>query len=262
MSIVSVLSLVSAWTACADQRMLTRDALLRTLLRVPAAPSQGDTAEAIRALDIDNSGVVDENEIRAFAAKVGLRTEDALNEFKQLDKNGDGKLGLDEVSTVLDQDSTDAVPNASLEQAQKKSLALNVADVAEAPKGPEDQAGLQAGRLVATTFAQRAATVLKQRAADEAKAKELEQLANQMRGQAATIAQKAATETMNAAKQAASAVLQQEAAHLQELDEKATEAERQAVLRRKQAKVAMDKVLKAQEDVSKQVKLFRDAQGM
>lgn len=236
MSIVSVLSLVSAWTACADQRMLTRDALLRTLLRVPAAPSQGDTAEAIRALDIDNSGVVDENEIRAFAAKVGLRTEDALNEFKQLDKNGDGKLGLDEVSTVLDQDSTDAVPNASLEQAQKKSLALNVADVAEAPKGPEDQAGLQAGRLVATTFAQRAATVLKQRAADEAKAKELEQ--------------------------AASAVLQQEAAHLQELDEKATEAERQAVLRRKQAKVAMDKVLKAQEDVSKQVKLFRDAQGM
>lgn len=61
----------------------------------------GTTLETLKALDYDGSGAVSWLEIQKFAKDQGLDEQQTLLEFKQLDANGDGQLGADEIGETL-----------------------------------------------------------------------------------------------------------------------------------------------------------------
>lgn len=243
-------------------------ALMRSAsdVQVAVEPVAGQEAthEAIRALDLDGSGVVEKNEITKFAVKYGMRTEDALKDFARLDADGDGRLGADEVSGILDQDtsapaSAAAPSNVAAEKRSFQSTSSQIparatAGLTDNPKTAEATAATQAGRMLAARFARKAATALQQRHEDDAKAHELENLARSLRGQAAKLAQKAIGETKQAAQRAASAEIVKEQARLQDLNQRASQAAQQALDSRARAKQALSSVLKAQADMDQQVK--------
>lgn len=64
-------------------------------------PSTNAALETIKALDTDGSGKVERAEIEAFARSQGLSAEEVQEEFKGLDKNGDGDLEPEELASTL-----------------------------------------------------------------------------------------------------------------------------------------------------------------
>jgi len=72
------------------------------LARIAAdGPSTNAALETIKALDTDGSGKVEKAEVEAFARSQGLSAEEVQEEFKGLDKNGDGDLELEELANTL-----------------------------------------------------------------------------------------------------------------------------------------------------------------
>lgn len=58
-------------------------------------------ARAFALLDADGSGRVSQSEVFAMAAKQGLTHAQMLQEFKQIDRNGDGEIEPEEISAKL-----------------------------------------------------------------------------------------------------------------------------------------------------------------
>jgi len=263
-------------TLAAEVSHAKSDQLFRTFLRATmlskSTGKPNESMEALVSLDLDGSGNIEPSEIEAFAKKIGLKHEDAAEEFRGLDENGDGKLDLHEVSRVLDTEAE--VPAQAPSQPVLAAISSNggtetTASVSAASlssldsqkielSNTEAAAGLQAGRLLATTFAQKAALALKDQKQTEDAAVKLEEIAKSLRGRAQELAQKAADEAMKAAKQAASEIMKHEESHLKELEDKATEAAKKAAERRNKAKIAMEQVMLKQAEVSQKVRLLHE----
>lgn len=64
--------------------------------------TQGDVDNAFHALDLDEDGVISDEEIGKFAGKQGHDPSIVAGEFAALDKNGDHGLSLAEFSSALD----------------------------------------------------------------------------------------------------------------------------------------------------------------
>lgn len=76
-------------------------ALLYAARTAADVPSTSAALETIKALDTDGSGKVERAEVEAFARSQGLSAEEVQEEFKGLDKNGDGDLEAEELTSTL-----------------------------------------------------------------------------------------------------------------------------------------------------------------
>lgn len=220
------------------------------------AVSPSGTDQVISALDTDHSGMVERHEIESFAKKTGIDSAQALKEFSDLDKDGDGKLNSNEVGNTLDEKPEAAVtwkaePPAQLPSSQKtepQQLLETAAVIVQQ----------QAGRMLAESFAQQAAAALQRRNDADQKAARLEESARKMRAQASSLAAKADKQTLAAAKEAAAAVINKEQPKVKEMETKASQAEEAAHKKREQARQAMQSVMLAQANILKSVKELHD----
>eukprot|EP00746_Dinoflagellata_sp_MGD_P086748 gnl/MRDRNA2_/MRDRNA2_34363_c0_seq1.p1 gnl/MRDRNA2_/MRDRNA2_34363_c0~~gnl/MRDRNA2_/MRDRNA2_34363_c0_seq1.p1 ORF type:complete len:501 (+),score=151.57 gnl/MRDRNA2_/MRDRNA2_34363_c0_seq1:112-1614(+) len=73
-------------------------------------PDVSAAQSMIKALDTDGSGVVEKNEVDAFAKSQGLSAAETAEEFKDLDKNHDGQLDSSEISSTVAQYTSTAAP--------------------------------------------------------------------------------------------------------------------------------------------------------
>lgn len=64
----------------------------------------------LKALDSDHSGMVSFEEVKQFAKAQGLDELETTQEFKELDTDGDGQLGAEEISRTLDDTQAAAAP--------------------------------------------------------------------------------------------------------------------------------------------------------
>lgn len=110
-------------------------------------PSTSAALETIKALDTDGSGKVERAEVEAFARSQGLSAEEVQEEFKGLDKNGDGDLEPEELTSTLT-GAEDAASQSSEKDATEQKH-KEVEDAGAAKSEAEDTAKHDENRVEA-----------------------------------------------------------------------------------------------------------------
>lgn len=246
--------------------------------------------ETIRKLDTNGNLKVDRKEIEAFAQTQGLNPQDVMGDFQELDRNDDDELDFAEISQVLSEadaqqgalstpvaSATVAPVAAAAPEVKAKSSVIgalaskaSATDSAAAAmevftglssvskKTGEDstdnvqeQAEQQADKILASNFASRAQTLLRQSAADEKAAAMYANQAHTLRGKSQELVRNAKEVTQRAAAQTALQVGQAAEPKIKELQVQAQKLEHEASQQRVWARQAMQKVIKAQSLMSK-----------
>jgi len=254
--------------------------------------SSASVAEVIRTLDTDHSGVVEEAEIEAYAEAKGLNSAEAHKEFQEIDKNSDGILEANELSSSLGAAEDSPAPTATVTEigpvtlmnteipippvqktaAAQQSIppeALVVPDVALAAAAAGDASALmdesslllevrqQANRAVAEAFAKRAEEILASRTQHEADAAQLEEHARALRQNASAIVSSAPQLVANAAEHVVKAHADQKFADARALQTQAEEVYRQASAARSEAQQAGEQARSAQGAIMSVVQQLR-----
>lgn len=106
-------------------------ALLCTANISADVPSSSAALETIKALDTDGSGKVERAEVEAFARSQGLSAEEVEEEFKGLDKNGDGDLEPEELTSTLISGSDQSSANDVNEQKNNEVRTASESDAVD-----------------------------------------------------------------------------------------------------------------------------------
>lgn len=251
------------------------------------APPSTAAQDALRALDTNGSGKVELAELEAFAKSQGMSAQEVREEFVELDLDGDGVLGPEEIGGVLGSASEDAAADDAPRKpatvavreapaADPKPVAARRAAAPARPAPPavvaasppaagrvvdlaelEREAQQHAGKALAQIFARKAAMALEAHSGDAKKAAQLEAEAQALRGQTAELKRTAAAQTAQAAREAAAAVYKKADEQVRDLEQRAAAAEREAEQRRDEAKAALDRALRAQAEMAASVRKLR-----
>lgn len=272
----------------------TMMALVLFLAALPATRGvmsiAADASETLQALDTDNSGTVDQNEMLAMAGKEGLDAAASVEiqkEFQELDHDGDGRLDANELSATLSEEpGSMAAPQvaAGVQQGQPATVGAAAATAAQAPlpnaapaaagsadatassdastvlqqmQSIEGQASDKAKMRTAEIFSAQAAGSLQQKAKDEQGAAALTDLAKKLWSNATTLLSRASTVTATAAREAASGVIRTALTQVKDLEEKSKRAAAAASAKREAAQASMQAAMAAQQGATNLVRQIR-----
>jgi len=244
-----------------NTRFFVLAAAVLTVNGVELSASPQEAEQTLKALDLDGSGTVTQEEVQKFAESQGLKVEDVKSEFMQLDKDGDGQLSTEEVMAMASDESekkedkpetntaaekeADTDTDTEVEVAPAKAEGVKQ-DLSAQMKEATADAEKAAGASMAQKFAKLAALAMAHKAKNEAEAARHDATSKKLLEEAKELTKGAAAKAQTAAKDAADKVVQAAMTQLQDLERQAAAAEESAKNYRKQQHEAMTKVKKSQ----------------
>lgn len=254
-----------------------------TLATANALRRESSVMETIAAFDTNHNGKVDKYEIEAGARSQGLRVEDVLGDFQDMDTNGDGELDVAELTNVIgakekqQNEATAAAPASSTadraatlteNKGQNSHVSAQVRVAKEAEniqndidsrdgsallldaKNVEHDAQKQASNVLARSLTEKANQLFTQSNADAKSATEFEALAKSLRGSVRALLKRSDEEMKRTAKQATGNKVQASLPKVQELQHEEMQLKQQAVEHRTLAHEAVERLRRAQGDMT------------
>lgn len=200
---------------------------------------QDPAAASLRALDVNQDGRIDPDEVGRFATAQGLDAKSATEEFEGIDLDGDGTLNAKELGAAFGDEATpQQLSRPSVSQVQPAAAAAG-ASPPVAKHGLErfGPAIPEPARLAAS-----AVTVVEQLAAEEAKESEAQQLdrqAEELRANSTVLKRLSTQQALEAGAQAAHQKANQLLASIVRLQDQAEQAEVRAASLRTRSKAEL-----------------------
>mmetsp|Transcript_17358 Transcript_17358/g.40478 ORF Transcript_17358/g.40478 Transcript_17358/m.40478 type:complete len:256 (-) Transcript_17358:61-828(-) len=232
---------------------------------VKDSPAFGSARSTMLTIDVDKSGTASRKEVIGFATGQGLTYQEAEDEFKDLDRDGDGQLSITELESAVapenvePQEAAHADSAAAIIAAPDSGATVTAMSEAEELEHASVDAQRQANDAVAAKFAASVSSIVANLKKHEKEAANFEEEAHNLRGNAQSLLSSVASEVHTAARTATEEILLKTAAEVKKLHKEADKAEEEATTLREEADKAMIEARDAQDSMSTAVTEAQDA---